>query len=355
MENRHWSCFDLRTGTKLWDSDLAAYPWGNWWAYATASYDFNSTFGEIIGCSYAGLYAFDWNTGKILWEFSDPAVPFEQPYGTNPFFTGVRMADGQIYAYSGEHTASEPIARGWSIYDVNATNGKLIWKMEGPMSPGPVADGYLTASNSYDGYTYVFGKGKSQTTVAASPASGSGIMISGTVMDMSPGDQGSYINPTAPLDSPTKQGTIPCVNAASMRTQMEYLYEQQPIDGIWHNETITGVPVTLTAIGSDGTVTDLGQVVTNGYYGTFGFLWNPTKADTYTITASFAGDGSYGSSSAATSMAMTAAATASPIPTTTQGPTNYATTSDVATYLIVGVVAIIIAIAIATVLILRKH
>jgi hypothetical protein len=113
--------------------------------------------------------------------------------------------------------------------------------------------------------------------------------------------------------------------------------------------------VILTAIGSDGTVTDLGQVVTNGYYGTFSFAWNAPKQGTYTITASFAGDGSYGSSSAATAVSVGAAA-ATPTATPTSTPaSNFATTSDVATYLIVGVVAIIIAIAIATVLILRKH
>lgn len=359
MQNRHWSCWDIRTGTKLWDSDLTQYPWGNWWAYATASYDVNETFGEIIACSYHGIYAFDWNTGHILWVYSNPSVPFEEPYGTYPFFTGVRMADGQIYGYSGEHTPSQPIARGWSIYDINATDGTLIWKMKGAMSPGPVADGYLTASNSYDGYTYIFGKGKSQTTVTASPgaaASGSAVTIQGIVMDMSPGDQGSYINPTPLPDSPTKPGTVPCVNAASMATQMEYLYEQQPIDGLWHNETITGVPVTLTAIGSDGSVIDIGSVTTNGYYGTFGYTWTAPKEGTYTITASFAGDGSYGSSSAATVLSVAAAAaTPTPAPSTTSGPSNYVTTTDLMLYLVGGVIAIIIAIVVATIVIVRRH
>jgi len=73
-----------------------------------------------------------------------------------------------------------------------------------------------------------------------------------------------------------------------METQMEYLHMQMPIDGLWHNLTITGVPVTLTAIGTDGTVIDLGQVTTNGYYGTFSKAWTPPKEDTYTIIASFA-------------------------------------------------------------------
>ena len=72
-------------------------------------------------------------------------------------------------------------------------------------------------------------------------------------------------------------GTVPCVYAASMETQMEYLYMQHPIDGLYHNETITGVPVILTAIDSNGTVTDIGTVTTNGYYGTFRYAWTPPK------------------------------------------------------------------------------
>jgi hypothetical protein len=85
-----------------------------------------------------------------------------------------------------------------------------------------------------------------------------------------------------------------------MSTQMEFLQMQMPIDGLWHNETITGVPVILTAIASDGTVTDIGTVTTNGYYGTFSQAWAPPAEGTYTILASFNGDDSYGSSSAAT-------------------------------------------------------
>ena len=58
--------------------------------------------------------------------------------------------------------------------------------------------------------------------------------------------------------------------------------------------------LTFVTIGSDGTVYNLGTTTTNGYYGTFAFTWTPPKADSYQITASFAGDNSYGSSSAGT-------------------------------------------------------
>ncbi len=54
---------------------------------------------------------------------------------------------------------------------------------------GAVADGYLVTANIRDGYHYVFGKGKIQTSVTASPktvSKGSQVLIEGSVLDMSP-------------------------------------------------------------------------------------------------------------------------------------------------------------------------
>ena len=196
-----------------------------------------------------------------------------------------------------------------------------------------VADGYLSVSAS-DGYQYVYGKGKSATTIDVSPktaSKGDKVLIEGTVLDQSSAQVGT-----------------PCVSKESMVTQMQYLHKQQPIDGMWHNETITGVPVTLTAIGSDGTVLDIGMATTNGYYGTFSKAWSPPKEDTYTITATFAGDDSYGSSAAATAVSVDLAKT------TTSSTEQIQVAPDNTPLYIVGV-AIIIAIVLATLLILRKR
>ena len=196
------------------------------------------------------------------------------------------MADGKVYAYNGEHTASYPRDRAWSLHCIDAYTGEVIWKIHNPMVPGAVADGCLTASNSYDGYMYVFGKGQSSTTVTgpeATIAKGQALLIKGTVMDQSPAQPGT-----------------PCVSKDSMSLQMETIHMPMPQAGLWGNETITGVPVTLTAIADDGTVTDIGTVTTNGYDGNFAFAWTPPAEGVYTIMASFAGDDSYGSSTAYT-------------------------------------------------------
>ena len=91
------------------------------------------------------------------------------PNGTSQysFFGSAMVADGKLYTYNTEHTPSQPVTRGWGLYCINATSGQGIWNITGPMQPGAIADGYLTAGNSYDGYMYVFGKGQSSTTISA--------------------------------------------------------------------------------------------------------------------------------------------------------------------------------------------
>jgi hypothetical protein len=307
--NRRWICYNARTGVKEWESEQMEYPWGAWFPYARASYDFNETKGAIITGTYEGVYAIDWDDGSIIWHYQDSdAVPYEGPYTTEdgspatPFFSAVTIADGKVFAYNSEHSPSLPRDRGWGLHCINATTGELIWKILNPMVPGAVADGYLTASNPYDGYMYVFGKGESATTVTAPKTSvplGSSVVIEGTVLDQSPA-----------------QPNTPCVSADSMSTQMEYLHLQLPIDGRWHNETITGVEVTLTAIDTEDpmNVVDLGTVTSNGYTGKFGMEWTPTAEGFYEIYASFGPTEGYGSSSASTFVSV------GPAPEETQTP-----------------------------------
>jgi len=349
-----WHCYDLTSGKQLWTNELSSYPWGIWGVYGVSS-----AYGFLYYPQYDGIVAYDWNTGKIAWHYSYTApYQYETPYQNYYCFNrAIIIADGIIFAANTEHTPSQPITRGWKLHAINATTGEGIWNITGAMAQGPIADGYFTASNTYDGYMYVFGKGESATTVETpdfTVSKDTSITIKGTVMDMSPGDQGSIQNPTAPPDSPTKQGTVPCVSKDSMSTQMEYLYMQHPIDGLSHNSTIMGVPVHLLAQASDGTYTDLGTVTTNGYYGTFSYAWTPTTAGTYQIIASFAGDDSYGSSSAAAAVSVGPAPTATATPTAT----SLATTADLMTYIVIAAIAIIIAIVIIgaiAVLILRKR
>ena len=350
-----WDAWNIETGAVAWTSQAMDYPWGT---SAFGDYGSQSAYGLIYRESYDGVYAFNWTNGAIAWHFMAPSVPFETPYSGNMSFNmGATIADGMIYTFNTEHTPTQPVSRGWSLWCINALTGAEIWNITGSMSAGGVADGYLTAGNAYDGYTYVFGMGPSATTVSAPQTAitaGQNVTITGTVLDQSPGDLGSITNPAVRTDFPK---TVPCVSDASMATYMDYLYMQAPINGIWGNATITGVPVVISAVAPNSATTPIATVTTDGTSGTFGYTWTaPTTPGLYKITATFAGDDSYSYSSATTYATVVAppTATATPTPTVTP-PSNLANTTDLITYIAIAVIAIIIAIAIVGILILRKH
>ena len=346
-------CYDLITGKLDWQSTQFDYPWGQFGAYSSAV-----AYGLYYWPTYDGIVAFNDSTGQQVWKFQAQAPPFETPYtmvnGTSEysFFGTATVADGKLYTYNTEHTPTQPITRGWSIYCVNATTGQGLWQVIGPMVPGAISDGYLTAGNSYDGYMYVFGMGQSATTVEApldQVTTGQTITITGSVTDQSP----------ASLQTPEFAiGTaVPCVSDTSMGAWESYLFQQSP-----QPTNVAGVPVNIYVVGPSGTETSIGTATTDGMTGTFGLSWTPTTAGLYKVYAVYAGDDSYGYSTASTyvtvSAAQTSAPTSSPTPTATSTSTTQTQSSvsnaDLATYLVIVAIAIIIAIAVVGALLLRK-
>lgn len=333
-----WDCWDLQTGKLLWQSAKPgtpggeSYPWGDFGAYTIASYG-----GLVYDFSYAGIYALDWDTGKIAWHFMSPAAPFEGAwYPSMSFFSNSpQIADGKLYYANGEHSPTQPLARGWRLWCLNATSGEHIWDISGGGSAGAVADGYLTYDNRYDGYMYVFGKGPSATTLSVPQTAitaGTSAVISGTVLDQSPAQPGAA-----------------CVSKESMTAYMEYLHMQKPINGFYGNVTVTGVPVSIDIIDPNDNFFNIATTVSDEK-GNFAYAWTPEIAGTYKIMATFAGDESYGSSFATTY------ATVGEAPTTAPSPPQPDSIAD--QYFFPAVVGIIVAIAIGfavTILVLKKR
>jgi outer membrane protein assembly factor BamB len=176
-EQGYFVALNINTGAEVWKSDTFDYPWDE---PGFGGYDVQTAYGLLYRQAYSGVYAFDWETGDRVWKFEAPAIsPYETPYinenGTTVYSwnIGARIADGKMYAYTTEHSATVPITRGWKLFCINATSGEEIWNvmLPGVMSKhttsiGPIADGYLAVMSS-DGYTYFYGKGQSQTTVEA--------------------------------------------------------------------------------------------------------------------------------------------------------------------------------------------
>lgn len=346
MEQGYWMAWDINTGSLVWKSERMAYPWGE---PAFGGYSVQSAYGMLYRQSYDGVYAFDWDDGKIVWKYVAPAAsPFETPYVDQAggqtvlsFDSHANILDGKMYVLNNEHTPTSPITRGWGVHCINITDGSLVWKMQGPWAwaaPGPAADGYLTVASA-DGVMYVYGKGQSKTAVMAPSGSigvGEKVVIQGSVLDLSPA-----------------QPNTPCVSKDSMALQMEYLHIQHPIDGFFHNQTVFGVPVSIDAVDPNGNSVHIGDVTTDGYSGTFGFEWQPEIAGLYQITATFLGDDSYGSSFAATYASVSEAPEASATPTQA---VNFESMNNTTLTAIVGTgLAIIVAVAIVGFLVLRRR
>lgn len=339
----YYVAYDLLTGTKVWTGETMDYPWDE---SGFGAYGIQSAYGLFYREAYSGIYAFNWNDGKIAWKFEAQANPYETPYvnenGTSVYSwnVGAKIADGKLYTYTTEHSASVPITRGWGLYCIDAITGEGIWNVSLPGASskhdsdmGAVADGYLTVFGS-DGYTYVFGKGESQTTISAPQtaiAAGTNAIIQGTVLDMSPAQKGT-----------------PCISEDSMGTYMAYLHKQLALP---NDITLTGVPISIDAVDPNGNYIHIADV-TSEISGTYGYTWTPPDVPgQYTIMATFSGDSSYGSSWAQTYVSVVGAPESSPTATTI---TFDAVNNNVTTVMIAGVIAIIVAILIATLLILRK-
>jgi hypothetical protein len=288
------------------------------------------------------IYAYNATTGTLLWIYNATAPGHESPYGDNmPLMLGA-VCDGKVYVYSSEHSPSKPLWRASYLRCINITDGTELWKLlnyhDGTGGTFGIADGYIVGSSQYDNLIYCIGKGPSATTVTASPkvsANGDSVLVEGTVTDQSPGA----------IASGPKLGFtngVPAMADADMQAWMEYLYEQQAIP-----TNAKGVEVTLDAIDPNNNFIHIGTA-TNDINGNYGFAFTPEVPGTYQIIATFAGSKSYGSSFATTYITVGEAppTPAEPQPAPAQPPLDM--------YLLYATVAIIIAVAIVGLLLLRK-
>jgi len=120
----------------------------------------------IYDFSYAGFYAIDWNTGKIAWHYSTPAMPFESAtYPSMTLFSNSPQIQTQTLLRKRRTLTHTTTRKRLETLCLNATTGEYIW-ISRSGTAGAVADGYLTYDNRYDGYMYVL-QSPSQTTVSA--------------------------------------------------------------------------------------------------------------------------------------------------------------------------------------------
>jgi len=339
-----WFVLSLSNGNLLWTSPQGPMEEMNGMG-SVIVYD-----GQFIDCGgYGGVVrAYNDTTGAFLWNWTAPFYGVGSTYWQyTPTSYGALSGDGQLYLYSSEHSVSQPIRTDAKIWDVNATDGKLIWAETCWPSSSPIlGDSILTVADCQDMSIYAFGKGASGTTVSVadnSATAGTNVMITGTVTDQS---QAGRYDESGILTHPLK-GT-PAIGDAYMDEWMEYFYHNAA-----YPTNATGVPVTMYAVDPNGNLINVGQT-TSDATGNFGFAWKlPDITGSYQIVASFPGSNAYYGSNSATYLVDNAPAnvvTPSPAPVVNLAPTQM--------YVVVVGIAMIIAIAIATVvlsMVLKKR
>jgi outer membrane protein assembly factor BamB len=333
----NYYALDLATGDQVWKANVATEKGFYFGDCPCIAYN------KVFQGQYNGIfYAFNAETGNIEWTFNlndylqsigiNPVPPEYEVYGGWPWHTGFMAADGKIYGTSEDHNPKQPMLEGNKLFAFDGETGDVLWTYPMCMSHvGCIADGVLMAGDYYTNTIKAFGKGPTAVEVSvpqAKIAKGDYTWINGRVTDQSPAQKGT-----------------PVVAKESMDTWMAYLNGGYPKPAA---EDIKGVPVTLSAVSSNGTVIEIGTVTTDSN-GDFRFKWTPPAEDAYKITASFAGDESYYDSWEAIDLAVGSASVQ-------QESMDYATAGlpMAVTAVLIIILIIIIALVASNVVLLRK-
>jgi outer membrane protein assembly factor BamB len=265
---RSYFAYNINTGQQLWQSDPADSPWGDSSGGAVIAY------ARLYSTSDDGnLYAFNISDGKEVWRFHSENTT-ETASGNYAFHYGPIVADGVVFAGTGQQVPTQPLNRGERLYAVDANTGNGLWNISGTMNLKAIANGYLLAYNVADNQVYCFGKGETTTTISLSStvlANGTSVLIQGTITDNSPATPGT-----------------PCLSRDYLGGWLQFLLMQKPCP----YAVIPGVPVEIRAQFPNGTTKVLGLPVSSEF-GVFNFTWTPPEPGVYAIRARFPGDDSY--------------------------------------------------------------
>ena len=339
--NRRYG-YSLDNGELLWSTDVEERAI----QYYSARQGFPA-YGNLYISGYGGeILCYSTKNGTLLWKYNNTDSGLDTPWGLIPTHISA-VADGVVYAFSGEHSPNTPLYKGYRVRAVDAYTGEELWTILGwsasglgtTLAPIAIADGYLVYLNAYDGQIYAIGKGPSATTVSASPkvsVHGSSVLVEGTVIDTAAGTKQDEQAARFP-------NGVPAVSDESMTEWMEYVYEQQP-----RPADAVGVEVVVSVVDPNNNCYEVGRT-TSDATGFFSCAFTPEVPGKYTIIATFEGSKAYYGSSAETAINVEEAPAATPAPTPVpQAP--------VETYFAVSTIAIIITIIIGfALLLLRKR
>ncbi|MDR2203706.1 MAG: hypothetical protein LBE76_05355 [Nitrososphaerota archaeon] len=296
--------FSLSNGNFLYETQQQIY--ADAWGGVSSSRDVPEkiiVYNKLIEASVGGVvYCYDAKNGSLLWNYTavDSTIEYNVLTG-NWWLIPVAAADGKVYFGHHQHSEGSPKNRGAPFFALDVETGEPVWQINGAFrqtrwgGPGVIGDGIIATMDTYDNQIYAIGRGPSETTVSVSnavPAAGSTVLISGTVMDISPGTEQYNV-----VYRHSKG--VPAVSDADMSEWMLHVYKQfaEPLD-------VIGVEVLLAGEDVNGDWFEIGTT-TSDRNGRFSFAWTPEKTGEYKIHAVFEGSGAYYYSTAQTEIAVT--------------------------------------------------
>ncbi|MDR2203823.1 MAG: PQQ-binding-like beta-propeller repeat protein, partial [Nitrososphaerota archaeon] len=252
--------FNIETGQFLWETE-SQWPTDGWSSRTSALI----AYGKYYTSSTSGiLYCYDVYNGSLLWTFSVKDKYTESYHGENWWLIIQFISDGKIYIGHEVHSPTIPITRGAPYVAVDAEKGTLVWEIDGAFRQNHwggrsiIGDGIIATMDVYDQQIYAIGKGPSATTLTTSNnevVANTKTVISGTVMDVSPG---------AVTDEMKLRGNfyngVPAVSDESMSDWMLYVYKgfAKPFD-------VVGIGVTVGYTNAAGDWIEIGKTTTDSF------------------------------------------------------------------------------------------
>ncbi len=340
-ELRQFFAYNIDTGNFLWKTEPQHY---------LDIYSMNPriNYGKLYSNGMSGImYAYDIQSGQLLWNYT-----YKDQHGEvlwSNYWSSLRpriITDGKIYLGQSEHSVIQPQPRGAPFVCINATTGEEIWSIDGMFrqtdwgGSAVMGDSIIATMDTYNQMVYAIGKGPSATTISTPNVGvplGTSVTIKGMITDISPGTDDIISQKRFP-------NGVPAVSDESISNWMLYVYKQfeRPSEA-------TGVEVTISVLDSNGNFRDIGTTTTSSMDGFYSLSWIPDIPGDYKVYARFAGSDAYYPSHAESAFTVDEA-----LPTPTeQSQTN--SLPPIELYVIGMGVAIIVAVAIATLLLLKKR
>ena len=289
-ETQQFYGFSTDTGDYLWTTEPQHYL-----DFHVAT-EASIVYGKLYSCGVSGIvYCYDLETGNRLWAY-ESTDPYQEILWTNNWWTQIDfITDGKIYIGHSEHSVIDPKPRGAPFQCIDAETGELIWRADGLFrqtnwgGTGVIGDSIIATQDTYDQQVYAIGKGPSEITATinnnVAPRTSS-VLVTGTVMDVSPGTK--EVNRMLRFPN-----GVPAVSDESMSEWMLYVYKQ------FSRPDATGVTIKFAAVDPNNNYIELGDTVSDSY-GNYAFDFNPDNVGQYMIIATFEGSNSYYPSTAIT-------------------------------------------------------